>query len=908
MYIEGDQVEHSELGKGTVELDRGDTVIVRFSSGIEECVKDKLTRVATPLQALDRPQWDRPLEVVTRIQAEAVASVNDAWGVLSRSRIALLPHQLWVCKRVLERWPARWLIADDVGLGKTIEAGLILWPLISRGIAKRIMILCPAHLIQHWQYRLRKMFDIRVSEYRTDLDTAAAEWFVQHDRVVASLQTVRGWLGARERCNNTERLERLLNSPPWDLLIVDEAHHLNYDEHGGPTLGYSLVERMFERGRVESALFFTGTPHRGKDYGFIALCELLRPDLFDREKPLMAQLPRLTDMMIRNNKYAVTDINGKRLFTKPKVSDNTYHFSPAEEDFYHMLTEFILSGHAYASELQARDGRAVMLVLVAMQKLASSSVAAIKRAISRRLERIKTIKAEHSRAKYERAQLDKLLAEYEDGEDAPDLLERLNQLDEEIFTLAARLSLMHDEGPRLQQLLEAAERVGPETKITRLLELIETQYAGRQVLLFTEYKATQSLVMSALMKRFGQGCVTFINGDDAAEDVVLPDGTCKTVRIDREAASEQFNAGEVRFLVSTEAGGEGIDLQENCHTIIHIDLPWNPMRMHQRVGRLSRYGQLEQVEVAMLRNPDTVESVVWEKLNEKIERITTAFSQTMDEPEDLLELILGMTSPTLFRNLYSQAHDVPRERLSDWVDTSTAQFGGQDVMEAVEGLVGNAAKFDYQEASGRIPKVDLPDLRPFITAMLVLNKRRYQNKPDGSLSFKTPDLWCKQFIVRQEYEDMLFDRNDRSDRAEERILGVGHPVVDEALKQARASSASVTLLSSSDLARPLIVFRISDRVTTGGGTARGVVVALERTGGSGWRIVEDWYLLQRMNTMANRRRVREAESPASRGDVAVMADMADDARGVLQSRLDELDLSFERPEPAVLAILWPDAS
>ena len=292
MYIEGDQVEHSELGKGTVELDRGDTVIVRFSRGIEESVKDKLTRVATPLQALDRPQWDRPLEVVTRIQAEAVASVNDAWGVLSRSRIALLPHQLWVCKRVLERWPARWLIADDVGLGKTIEAGLILWPLISRGIAKRIMILCPAHLIQHWQYRLRKMFDIRVSEYRTDLDTAAAEWFVQHDRVVASLQTVRGWLGARERCNNTERLERLLNSPPWDLLIVDEAHHLNYDEHGGPTLGYSLVERMFERGRVESALFFTGTPHRGKDYGFIALCELLRPDLFDREKPLMAQLPR----------------------------------------------------------------------------------------------------------------------------------------------------------------------------------------------------------------------------------------------------------------------------------------------------------------------------------------------------------------------------------------------------------------------------------------------------------------------------------------------------------------------------------------------------------------------------------------------------------------------------------------
>ena len=107
-----------------------------------------------------------------------------------------------------------------------------------------------------------------------------------------------------------------------------------------------------------------------------------------------------------------------------------------------------------------------------------------------------------------------------------------------------------------------------------------------------------------------------------------------------------------RFLVSTEAAGEGIDLQENCHSLIHIDLPWNPMRLHQRVGRLNRYGHKEQVEVITLRNPDTVEARIWDKLNTQIQSIMTAFSSFMDDPEDLYSLILGMT-PKAFTNLFS---------------------------------------------------------------------------------------------------------------------------------------------------------------------------------------------------------------------------------------------------------------
>ena len=147
-----------------------------------------------------------------------------------------------------------------------------------------------------------------------------------------------------------------------------------------------------------------------------------------------------------------------------------------------------------------------------------------------------------------------------------------------------------------------------ETKIERILEVVEESFTGRSVLFFTEYKATQALLMSELQNRYGDGCVTFINGDGFIEGVKTAQGRSSNQKEDRRRAAERFNRSEVRFLVSTEAAGEGINLQESCSALIHVDLPWNPMRLHQRVGRLSRYGQTQPVDVVTVRNPDTVES------------------------------------------------------------------------------------------------------------------------------------------------------------------------------------------------------------------------------------------------------------------------------------------------------------
>jgi SNF2 family DNA or RNA helicase len=156
--------------------------------------------------------------------------------------------------------------------------------------------------------------------------------------------------------------------------------------------------------------------------------------------------------------------------------------------------------------------------------------------------------------------------------------------------------------------------------------------------------------MSELQNRYGDGCVTFINGDGFIEGVQDAQGRSANQKEDRRRAADRFNRADVRFLVSTEAAGEGIDLQESCSALIHVDLPWNPMRLHQRVGRLSRYGQTRPVDVVTVRNPDTVESRIWECLDQKLDRITLAFQGAMDDPEDMRQLVIGMASPRMFTN------------------------------------------------------------------------------------------------------------------------------------------------------------------------------------------------------------------------------------------------------------------
>lgn len=884
---------HPQWGTGTVVADAGETVVARFSGVLQEVRKSELQFRLSLAQKIETGQADTPLEVIHRVQGECIASVNALWGSFSRSRITLLPHQLWVCRQVNASWPTRWLIADDVGLGKTIEAGLILWPLITRGTAKRVLIVCPASLTEQWQERMLAMFDLRFAIYSPESDSDKAPFWKIHPLAIASMQTLRADHGSRH--------QRLFEADAFDLLIVDEAHHLNADQELGPTLAYELIRDLSEAGQFESRVFFTGTPHRGKNFGFLSLLQLL-DERFMPHQPLEAQLHLLSDVMIRNHKASVTDLEGRALFQEPLVRAQDYFYEPAEERFYALLTRFIEEGFAYSRGLSTLRGRAAKLVLVAMQKLASSSVAAIRSALIGRLHRLElaqkqlsALKAEHSEIQIRTLEA-RLQGVVEVGED------EANAILEEIVALETGVALRQDEVPSLQELLAAADAIGEETKITALLEAVRGRFAGRQVLFFTEYKATQKLLFDALEREFGAGCTTFINGDEKLGGQSLS----------REDAADAFNAGLVRFLISTEAGGEGIDLQERCHCLVHVDLPWNPMRMHQRVGRLNRYGQKERVEVLVLRNPETVEGRIWEILEAKIHNVNMAFSAVMSRPEDLRQLVLGLQSEAFWTQLRSEAMSQKNlaadgEKFEQWFDEKTARFADATAIDTVKALVGSVNHFDWGQVAGQFPRVDLPDLAPFLETALALNHRRIkvehtvapQEGTQEGWSFLTPEAWRKHLGVRPSYEGLHFDRSRKN--AFQGLLGAGHKLFEAALLEARNREAALAFLPPGVGASSLAIFRAFDRVTGASQDGRAFVFALA---GPQFEPLRDWEVLQTLNSLPLEKAVlREDFPPASDQGHAAQAWFAD-ATHRAQQQVETLDhgLSFPRVEP--LALIW----
>ena len=881
-------VRHRRFGSGQVLLDQGESVVVRFEHGIEECLATDLELIDGLADRMAAGQLDPALDVVTRILGECIRSVNDAWGVFSRSRIDLLPHQLWVCKRVLESWPTRWLVADDVGLGKTIEAGLILTPLLSSGRVRRLLILAPASLVEQWQVRMREMFDIRISIYVAASDTETSDFWNTQDRVIASSHTL--------RLDRGNRWERLFDAKPWDLVLIDEAHHMNVDEQGHRTLSYQLVERLQERGKVHSMVLFTGTPHRGKDRGFLSLLKLLRLEDFDPEQPLEEQLHKLRTVMIRNNKRSVTDMSGTPLFTPVQSRQETYTYSPQETHFYEQLTQFIVTGKAYAASLGFKDRRMVILILITMQKLASSSVAAVSRALARRLARLRDAKAKWEESLEDLAHLQELQVE-----DDPANLDEISLLEERVIERLSGVNLNPNEIPALEELLAAANEVTDETKIARILSVVDESFADRSVLFFTEYKATQALLMSALHERYGDGCATFINGDGFIEDVRDSCGNIANLTEDRRLAAARFNRGEVRFLVSTEAAGEGIDLQENCSALIHADLPWNPMRLHQRVGRLSRYGQAHPVDAVTVRNPDTVESRIWDLLDEKLKRINLAFQGAMDDPEDIRQLVIGMASPGMFTKVFANADpDLSRQTLGDWFDAETATFGGEDAVHTVRDLVGHVARFDFGAVADQIPRVDLPDLVPFFKAILAVRGRRPDQADNRRLRFRPPDEWKDDFLIAMvDRFDLLFEREPQPREGED-VAGIGLRVVDRAVRDAVALSAAFATIRGLDA--PIFVFSVRDRITGTDAAIRTVVVAAQSDADGNWSLLRDWELVQCLNPLADKPRsdvFRDADP------VFDVSDLIESARRYVVSQIDTLDLPFTLPTVESLACLVP---
>ena len=877
----GETVRHEHHGIGRVVADVGETVVVRFNDQrLEQVPADEL-RLASSLHSdLQGGRLGAEAEALARARAMAIKSVNDQWGVFSRSLVELLPHQLWVCRKVTETWPFRWLVADDVGLGKTIECGLVLMPLIASGLVRRLLILAPARLVPQWQARLKQMFDIRVQQYVASADPQGGFFWDTASMVAGSFHTLRGKKrGVRER---------LLEADPWDLVVVDEAHHFGADKRSGRTLAYELVEQMEERRKIQSLLLFTGTPHRGKDFQFYSLMRLVRPDLFDPDRDAAQNLTHLRRAMIRNNKASVTDLNGKHIFTSVTTAKRDYSYSPAEAHFYATLTTFVAEGRTHAATFTGRAHTARGLLLTTIQKLAASSVAAVRSALMKRrvmLEKAKTKALESGER--ERS------VDFLSG--SPDPSDEVSEAEEELPASEPKLDLVHDEIRWLTELIDLSHAVERETKIKRLVSMIEEEFEDEPVLLFTEYKATQALVVNALHANFGLEACAFINGDERLEGVKDSSGDARSWVQSREHAARAFNAGEVRFLISTEAGGEGIDLQERCAVMIHVDLPWNPMRLHQRVGRLSRYGQERDVTVRILRNPDTVESRIWELLEQKLNRVQEAFSQTMEDPEDITQLVIGMTENNLFNEIFSNVPDWEGERLSSWFDEKTARLGGVEVTEAARTLAGSVSRFDFRGVGGDLPQVDLPDLKEFVKGAVQRHGRRVREEETG-FAFLSPPAWAKRdYAVREKYDSLVFDRRIRGADVMQRVLGVGHPVVDTAL--AEALDLEVRIAEVTALKGPLLMISVEDQVTGTAARAHRLIFGVREQNGER-DVLRDWELLSVLNERGTRARIADPASTADR--VAVQASLVDEWWMSFDAALFGRAAGMQRP------VAWPE--
>jgi ERCC4-related helicase len=776
----GNRVQHAHYGVGTVEIVDGSRIVVNFGGTLQFVGSDDLTLV-TKVDDLVGTIAINNHKAITRAQGLLIDSLQRNHGVFSPGNIDLLPHQLWVCNQACASTPIRKLIADDVGLGKTIEAGLILSSLIAQGRADRILVLTPASLVKQWQNKMRKMFSIHLAVYSNEYDSDADPFFDANDRVIASFHTLRK--------KNESRHDRLYESKPFDIVIVDEAHHFNVHKDDR-TLALRLLSNMNMNGLIRSLILFTGTPHRGFDEGFVGLLSQLNPEEFRGKSISEHQLPLLKNYVIRNNKALVTDRFGNKLFRDPIHHHSEYSVTPEEQAFTDELTSFITAGLAFSSRTGSQSS--VILILLAILKLATSSTYAVTSSLRNRIARLNKLAMDDS------------LDVTTDDDD--------NRVSAERDIASTSIRLVENEIEALDKLITKANEVTVETKLQSIVELLQGDLKDKSVLLFTEYKTTQAKLISMLRSCRPHSEISFINGDGR---LFLPDGI--QIQSDRFDAATSFNEGSVKILVATEAGGEGIDLHKSAYHLIHIDLPWNPMRLHQRVGRLNRYGQTQQVHVHFVRNPDSLESYIWDLLTNKLTVISRALGGTMDDPEDISKLVLGVQNESTMVQLLTSAMK-HGGKSGPWLDRVMNELARSNEVKSALSIIGNVDQFAFDKHQDYFADASISDIRQF-----VVNYFDIEEPQDGTISIPTPSNWfTRNNALKRRYSGLTFDRH--SSNSSYNLCSGTHPLVLEAIRDCQAWSDNVAKIG---LDHPVFLFNVQSKMADSMGRRQSSIVCVD---------------------------------------------------------------------------------
>jgi len=518
-----------------------------------------------------------------------------------RSGIDVETHQLEPVARALRMPRVNLLIADDVGLGKTIEAGLVAQEMLLRHRARRIMVVCPAPLTGKWRDEMLEKFGLDF----TVVDTAAlrqlrrshglaANPFRVYPRIVISL----AWL-------RTPRVQRLLDEvltpqtrlPGFvDLLIVDEAHHC---APPAPTRGrgYAVdshqtqaVRRLAEHS--QHRLFLSATPHNGYANSWQALLEMLDPQRFTRG--LEPDKAALDEVMIRRLKDEITNPDGTPKFPGRDVRAVEVTYPPAEREIHALLSRYLdarTSAKATGGSASRTKRKAADLVALLLKKRLFSSPAAFAATLAWHAESAR-------RPRGAAVELPTWLEDLDDWDD--DLTDDESGAESERVlhdqTSAHLGGLSAEQDALLEEMLAWAERNGSrsDAKAAALVEELKAicrpdgEWSDQRVIIFTEYVTTQQW-LADLLDAYDLG----------GERLGLLHGGMDPRRRDHLKAAFQAKPSRdpVRILLATDAASEGIDLQRHCHRMIHYDIPFNPNRLEQRIGRVDRHGQKHKVEV-----------------------------------------------------------------------------------------------------------------------------------------------------------------------------------------------------------------------------------------------------------------------------------------------------------------------
>lgn len=536
-----------------------------------------------------------------------------AGGFLSSlaSGIIPLPHQLHVLNRAMETNNIRYILADEVGLGKTIEAGMIIRELKSRGLVSRILVVCPTGLVTQWASEMQEKFHekfqvILPSDYDTIRRlTDNDDVYGQFDQVISPMDSIKpiekhaGWSEEKVEKYNEERIYSIINSG-WDLIIIDEAHRVAGSS--GEVARYKLGNLLAQASPY--LLLLSATSHNGKTEPFLRLIRLLDADAFPNAKSIVRE--QVAPFLIRTEKREAIDNNGNLLFKNRIMHLVTISWDDRnnlQRELYEMVSSYVAKTYNKALRNRKKN-MCLIFLLIIMQRMVTSSTAAIRQSLERRLNVL--LEQRTCVGNLREEDLDEL--NIEDG------------VEDALEAISLDMELEIEELKQIISLAKQAQFQNQDAKVEPLLNEIDailSEDRTQKVIIFTEFVATQTYLQELLVNR--DYTVTILNGGMSIDE--------------RNAAMQEFKTSTSIF-ISTDAGGEGLNLQF-ANIIINYDLPWNPMKIEQRCGRVDRIGQQRDVHIYNFIVGETVENRVREVLEEKLSVILKEMG--VDKYSDVLD-------------------------------------------------------------------------------------------------------------------------------------------------------------------------------------------------------------------------------------------------------------------------------